>query len=239
VILREHIRNPNLSYLAQELERVRPRSAKKLLQALLESNPNRQVQALACFTLATLFKDEAGYGKDKKATAESEKLFQRFVTEFSHAGPGNADLILKAQGALSELRRLSIGKPAPDFEGEDLDGQTVKLSDYRGNVVVISFWKADYSEARDLRKLVDRMRGRPLVSLGINCDDKISKARATVHKYAINWPTIWDDYVGPIFTAWSIHSWPTVFVLDRKGVIRYRDVRGRDLDEAVEMLLRE
>ena len=44
---------------------------------------------------------------------------------------------------------------------------------------------------------------------------------------------------GPISTNWNVHSWPNIWVLDVNGVIRYRDVRGGDLVNAVDALLRE
>ena len=43
----------------------------------------------------------------------------------------------------------------------------------------------------------------------------------------------------PIQTAYDVNQWPTVYVLDAKGVIRYFDVRGKDLDRAVDTLLAE
>src|SRR5262249_40324410 len=42
---------------------------------------------------------------------------------------------------------------------------------------------------------------------------------------------------GPIARAWNVSRWPTVYVLDARGVIRYRDVTGQDLDDAVDALL--
>ena len=45
-----------------------------------------------------------------------------------------------AKGDLFELRNLTIGKIAPEIEGEDIDGKKFKLSEYRGKVVVLDFW---------------------------------------------------------------------------------------------------
>ena len=45
-----------------------------------------------------------------------------------------------AEAALFKLRHLSIGRVAPEIEGEDIFGKKLKLSDYRGKVVVLSFW---------------------------------------------------------------------------------------------------
>jgi hypothetical protein len=44
---------------------------------------------------------------------------------------------------------------------------------------------------------------------------------------------------GPISEAWHVGGWPTIYVLDGAGVIRYRDVRGEDMDRAVDQLLSE
>jgi hypothetical protein len=45
-----------------------------------------------------------------------------------------------AEQALFQIRHLSVGKVAPEIEGEDIHGVAFKLSDYRGSVIVLSFW---------------------------------------------------------------------------------------------------
>ena len=57
----------------------------------------------------------------------------------------------------------------------------------------------------------------------------------------MNWQSFWDGGTtnGPISTRWAITAWPTVFVLDHKGVIRFKNVHGEDLDKAIETLLAE
>jgi hypothetical protein len=47
----------------------------------------------------------------------------------------------KAKAELFQIRHLSVGKVAPDIEGEDQDGKRFKLSDYRGKVVLLDFWQ--------------------------------------------------------------------------------------------------
>ena len=130
-----------------------------------------------------------------------------------------------AKPELDELRRLTIGKVAPEIEGEDLDGQPMKLSSYRGKVVVLTFWWLDYTEAPDHRKLVERMAGKPFAFIGVYCDDDLARGKAEVEKYGITWPSFRDKRDGPITKNWNVRSWPNVWVLDRRGVIRYRDVR--------------
>jgi hypothetical protein len=90
------------------------------------------------------------------------------------------------------------------------------------------------------RSLVKRMQGKPFELIGINSDPKEHiKTRMVEEK--ITWPFFWDggNTDGPIAKAWNVHSWPTIYVLDSKGVIRHKDIRGNDLDQAVDNLLKE
>src|SRR5262249_16742162 len=77
VLLREHTHDTNLLSLCSELERLRHRCSRPLLEALLKDNPSLEVRGNACFALATWAKQEAKFGQDKKATATAEKLYER------------------------------------------------------------------------------------------------------------------------------------------------------------------
>jgi peroxiredoxin len=203
------------------------------------TGPSLEVRGAACFTLATLLKDEAKYGQDKKATAAAEKEFERVISDFGQLRQWGYTLEELAKPELSELRRLTIGKPAPEIEGEDLDGKPMKLSDYRGKVVGLTFWWPGYTEAVDHRKLVERMSGKHFAFLGVYGEDDLTRSKADVEMYGITWPSFRDKRDEPISTNWHVRSWPSVWVLDRQGLIRYRDVRWRELSDAVEALLRE
>ncbi len=90
----------------------------------------------------------------KLKDADAEKLAKEAEIVLEEANAKYGDLVLykdpntkkdisiadKTAGPLFELRNLSVGKTAPDIEGDDLDGKPFKLSDYRGKVVVLDFW---------------------------------------------------------------------------------------------------
>jgi hypothetical protein len=80
-------------------------------------------------------------GDPDQITREAEQLLEQVAKEYGDVKQfGTTTLADAARGELFEMRNLVIGKVAPDIEGEDLDGQKFKLSDYRGKVVVLDFW---------------------------------------------------------------------------------------------------
>ena len=239
VIMRFHVAGSEMKQLAEELERMRHRCSKNLLAAMVEQNPDPEVRALACFNLAALFKREAAYGKNAKATAEADHLFSRFINEFSPAG-ARSDLADRAKAELNEIRNLYLGKTAPPTEGKDLNGQSLRLSDYRDRIVVLFFWSGStLSDLAEHQKCVRQLADKPVAFIGIYRDRDLQKARGAVEKNQVTWPSFHDGPEGPIYTAWNIHSWPTIIILDRKGIIRYRDLRSWDIPKAVDALLKE
>lgn len=90
------------------------------------------------------------------------------------------------------------------------------------------------------RSLAARHKDKPFAIVGVNSDPKPRFESATKREL-MNWQSFWDGgtTTGPISTRWAITAWPTVFVLDHKGVIRYKNVHGENLDRAIEKLLAE
>jgi hypothetical protein len=90
----------------------------------------------------------------KLKDADPDKLAKEAEIAFEEAAAKYGDVVVstnpstmknvtiadKAAGELFEIRNLAIGKTAPDIVGDDLDGKPLKLSDYRGKVVVLDFW---------------------------------------------------------------------------------------------------
>jgi AhpC/TSA family len=90
------------------------------------------------------------------------------------------------------------------------------------------------------RSLVKRLETKPFALLGINSDPDKDKLKKAMEEEKITWRSWWDKTTrGPIATEWNVHSWPTIYVLDAKGVIRYKGVRGEAMDKAADALLME
>ncbi|MFT7618440.1 MAG: hypothetical protein ACI97A_002083 [Planctomycetota bacterium] len=92
------------------------------------------------------------------------------------------------------------------------------------------------------RSLVKHMLGRPFALIGVNSDRKLETAQAAVKTNGLNWRSFWNGREGtrgPISTTWNVEGWPSIYILDHKGVLRFRDLRGKKLDEALEQLVIE
>ena len=90
------------------------------------------------------------------------------------------------------------------------------------------------------RSLVARMKDKPFTILGVN-SDPAANYKTAIEKNEITWPSFWDggSTGGPIATKWAVSGWPTIYILDAKGVIRYKNVRGKAMDQAVDTLMKE
>lgn len=90
------------------------------------------------------------------------------------------------------------------------------------------------------RALVERLKNEPFALLGINSDGDAKKVKAILEKRKITWRQALDGSTsGPLATKWGVNGWPTIYVLDAKGVIRHKDLRGDDLENAVVKLIAE
>ncbi|HKI71540.1 MAG TPA: TlpA disulfide reductase family protein [Verrucomicrobiae bacterium] len=91
------------------------------------------------------------------------------------------------------------------------------------------------------RSLVKKMEGKPFVLLGVNSDQNRDALKETLKKENITWRSWWNggSTDGPIATRWNVSGWPTTYVLDHKGTIRYKHVREKAMDDAVDALLDE
>ena len=91
------------------------------------------------------------------------------------------------------------------------------------------------------RSLVKRLAGAPFALLGINSDTDREKTKQVLEEKNLTWRSWWNGggTRGPISTRWNVKGWPTIYVLDHKGTIRFKGVRGEAMDAAVDTLLAE
>jgi thiol-disulfide isomerase/thioredoxin len=125
-----------------------------------------------------------------------------------------------------------IGKAAPDFSLKSLDGKsTVALSDFQGKVVLLDFWATWCAPCKktlpELAVLESRMKG--IQFLAVNIDDHKRNAIDFLEKYGlqINAPY---DAKKKVVSRYDIKAMPTLFIIDKKGVIRFSHTGYRPAD---------
>lgn len=81
------------------------------------------------------------------------------------------------------------------------------------------------------RSLVKTYAGKPFAIVGINSDADREELKDVVRKEEITWRSFWNggSTSGPISTRWNVSGWPTIYVIDAQGVIRYKSV-GADAE---------
>jgi peroxiredoxin len=176
----------------------------------------------------------------------SDAMFERVATEFGDVtrSDDTRPLGAIARGELFSRRNLKIGSTVPDIEGTDHEGKPFKLSDYRGKVVVLSFSGNWCGPCRGMypqdRALVASLKDKPFALVSVNTDKDSDTLKKSIESAEITWRCWCDGGTdGPITTRWGVTYFPTIFVLDPSGTIRFKDVRGDELDRAVATLMKE
>lgn len=160
----------------------------------------------------------------------SEAMRARTAQDYADIGDILGAEDPSAVDRLWENPKLSYGQPAPEISGTDLDGKPLRLSDYKGKVVVLLFW-GDWSRPSramyaPTRSLVQKMERRPFVLLGVSGDKDREGLKRRIAEEKINWRSWWDggDTHGPIAAEFRVEGWPAVYILDHHGVIRYKRI---------------
>lgn len=90
------------------------------------------------------------------------------------------------------------------------------------------------------KQMVEKFKNKPFALVGVNSDGDRAVLQKIMKENGITWRSAVDGTTqGPIAMRWNVHGWPTIYVLDAKGVIRYHNLRDKSLEEAVEKLLKE
>ena len=92
------------------------------------------------------------------------------------------------------------------------------------------------------RSLVKKLADKPFAIIGVNSDRDLDKLHKVMEDEDITWRSFWngpEGTGGPISKQWNVSGWPTTYVIDAEGKIRFKNVRGTRLDSAIETLLAE
>lgn len=140
---------------------------------------------------------------------------------------------------------MSKVEPAPDIELKNADGTPVRLKDLRGRVVFLNFWATwcipCRTEIPELNVMFRDLEAQGLTVIGASWNDSVSDIQQFQQEIKVDYPILLDaENVGEKFGG--IQSFPTTFIIDREGRIRYKvygQRKGAAFEAAVKLLLNE
>jgi hypothetical protein len=90
------------------------------------------------------------------------------------------------------------------------------------------------------KEMVEKFKDRPFAFIGINSDGDRSVVQKILKENGITWRNAVDGSTsGPLATSWNVRGWPTIYIIDSKGVIRARNLRDKEMENKVDELLKE
>jgi peroxiredoxin len=132
--------------------------------------------------------------------------------------------------------RVEIGRRAPDYSAMTLDGDSVRLGDLEGQVVLLNVWATWCLPCREeipaLQALYEANAARGFELVGVSVDGR-SEAENVLRfaaDYGVTY-TIWHDPSDAISTRFQIIGVPATFVLDREGVVLWRHMGPLEADD--------
>jgi cytochrome c biogenesis protein CcmG/thiol:disulfide interchange protein DsbE len=135
-----------------------------------------------------------------------------------------------------DIRAVTVGKPAPQFTADKLDGSgTLSLADHGGKVIVLNFFASWCPPCKvenpALIRVWERYRTSDVVLIGVVFNDPTDKARAYVSSNGVTWPTV-QDADGRIAIAYGVRGPPETWFIGTDGIIA-----GRHIGEITETAL--
>jgi thiol-disulfide isomerase/thioredoxin len=217
-----------------------PDRAKPVLVTVLEQNPSQELKGLACYALGAMAFEKEG----EKAAKEAETYFARVEKDFADVKAGRKGTLGEmAKGSLFELRNLQVGMKAPAAESKNLKGEKVSLADYSGKVVILDIWATWCGPCKAMipheREMVAKFKDKPFSLVSISVDEDKKELEEFLEKESMPWVHWWEGAEAPLVKQWNVRFFPTIYVIDGKGVIRHKNIRGEELEKAVEKLLAE
>ena len=133
-------------------------------------------------------------------------------------------LTLSVLAATSLASSELTGQAAPDFALKSSSGANVRLSEYRGDVVMVNFWATWCGPCRQEMPLLDELYSRyervGFSLLGVNIDDDSRKAMNMVSELGVSFPVLFDARK-EVSKLYRVEAMPVTVLIDREGTVRY------------------
>lgn len=139
--------------------------------------------------------------------------------------------------------QIKFGYSAPEVALPAVNGDTLRLSNLKGKVVLLDFWASWCGPCRasnkDLVKLYSKYKSKGFEIYGISLDEDMVKWKKAIQKDKISWLQVNDNGGWDAQTAikWRINEIPTSYLIDKDGKLVAMDLQGKDLEKALKDIL--
>jgi len=235
-----HLLSPKLAPMCLALVASADPQALALLEKIESKNPDPKIQGIAALGQAILLRNLGDEGDviRKRLTLLRKAIINSATEEID--GTSVASL---AEDELYIIRYLTKGREAPELEGVDSANRPIKLSDYKGKVVVLLFWASNMPEAeRTLEfcsSLEQKFAGKPFALVGVNADPVATlRTMQTRETGRITWPNF-SDPGGQVARQFRVGERPLVYVLDAERKIHFFGAPGSFVELTASAILTE
>jgi peroxiredoxin len=190
------------------------------------------------FYLAEIYR-----GQGKYEAAEGE--YKMVISKYSDVNPRLTQYAQTNLDGLAAERKVAVGAEPVAFSVTSIDGKKLSPADYKGKVLLIDFWATwcgpCVMEMPNVKSVYSRYHSKGFEIVGISLDQSRDKLDAYIQQQQIEWPQYFDGkwWSNEVAVKYGITSIPTTVLVDRKGKIRYKTLRGKQLEKAVQELLDE
>jgi peroxiredoxin len=165
------------------------------------------------------------------------KFLEQLAADFPDSSQAAmAQSLIKASRMQAQL---AVGKTFPDFDVKDLDGKPFSVAHSKAKVVLIDFWATwcppCIQELPNLLSAYEKYHAQGFEILGVSLDSDRDQLVSFLEKHKMTWPQHFDGgrWQTKVAQDYGINAIPATFLVDGKGVILAKDLRGEALSQAV------
>jgi peroxiredoxin len=237
---KQHLLSPKLNPICLALISSQDPESIALLEKIQTQNPDPKVQGVAALAQAMLLK---GFGDEVDVMRKRLTLIRKAIINSATEEVDGIPISRLAEDELYIISNLSKGRVAPEIEGVDSGARPMKLSDFKGKVVVLLFWGSDMPEAERTLEycatLHQKFTGKPFALVGVNNDPVATLRMMQVsEKNPITWPNF-SDPENKAAKQFRVAARPVVYVLDGDRKIRFWGAPGSFVELTVDAVLSE